>query len=72
MFIDTPLDVCETRDCKGLYKMAREGKITQFTGINDPFEEPLNPEFKVNNSNGQQLQNAVTTIIDKLTKDGYL
>ena len=38
--VDTPLEVCEARDCKGLYKLAREGKIKEFTGISDPFEKP--------------------------------
>ena len=42
VFVDTPLDTCETRDVKGLYKAARAGKITQFTGISDPFEQPTN------------------------------
>ena len=39
-FVDTPLEVCESRDVKGLYKAARDGKIKQFTGISDPFEVP--------------------------------
>ena len=45
IFVDTPLEECETRDCKGLYKAAREGKIKQFTGISDPFEEPLHSDL---------------------------
>lgn len=40
VFVDTPLNVCEQRDAKGLYKLAREGKIQEFTGISDPFESP--------------------------------
>lgn len=47
VFIDTPLDVCEQRDIKGLYKKARAGKIKDFTGIDAPFEVPKNPRFKV-------------------------
>ena len=39
------MEVCEERDCKGLYKLARAGKITQFTGISDPFEEPQKCEY---------------------------
>lgn len=45
VFVDTPLDVCETRDPKGLYKQARAGKIANFTGISDPYEPPLEPEL---------------------------
>jgi sulfate adenylyltransferase len=40
IFVDTPLDICEARDVKGLYAAARAGKINQFTGISDPFERP--------------------------------
>lgn len=45
IYISTPIDACESRDTKGLYAMAREGKLTGFTGINDPYEEPVNPEI---------------------------
>lgn len=45
VFVDAPLEVCESRDPKGLYKLAREGKIPNFTGISDPYEPPLSPEI---------------------------
>nr|WP_229803858.1 adenylyl-sulfate kinase [Halomonas qijiaojingensis] len=45
--VDTPLDICEQRDPKGLYQKAREGKIKDFTGINSPYEVPRNAEVKV-------------------------
>ena len=45
VFVDTPIDVCEQRDPKGLYKKARAGEIKGFTGIDDPYEEPVNPEL---------------------------
>ncbi|MCP3868800.1 MAG: adenylyl-sulfate kinase [Gammaproteobacteria bacterium] len=45
VFVDTPLDVCETRDPKGLYKKARAGEIKGFTGIDDPYEAPSSPEL---------------------------
>jgi len=45
VFVDAPLDVCESRDPKGLYKQARAGKIKGFTGIDDPYEPPENPEL---------------------------
>ena len=45
MFVDTPLEVCEQRDPKGLYAKARAGELTGFTGIDDPYEPPLEPEL---------------------------
>jgi adenylylsulfate kinase len=45
VFVDAPLEVCESRDPKGLYKQARAGKIANFTGISDPYEAPDNPEI---------------------------
>ncbi len=50
VFIDTPLEVCEQRDPKGLYKKARAGEIPNFTGISAPFEAPQNPFLRVNNT----------------------
>ncbi len=47
VFVDTPLEVCEQRDPKGLYKKARSGDITNFTGIDSPYEIPKNPEVRV-------------------------
>ena len=45
VFVDAPLEVCESRDPKGLYKKARAGEIKGFTGIDDPYEAPLSPEL---------------------------
>ena len=45
--ISTPLEVCEERDVKGLYEKARKGEIDNFTGISDPYEEPENPELRI-------------------------
>ena len=45
VFVDAPLEVCEARDPKGLYKKARDGQIKDFTGINAPYESPLQPEL---------------------------
>jgi adenylylsulfate kinase len=45
IFVDTPIEVCEQRDPKGLYKKARAGEIKGFTGIDDPYEEPVDPEL---------------------------
>jgi bifunctional enzyme CysN/CysC len=48
IFVDTPLEVAEARDVKGLYKKARAGALKNFTGIDSPYEPPLNPEIRVN------------------------
>src|ERR1700744_1395435 len=45
IFVDAPVEVCEQRDAKGLYKKARAGQISNFTGINSPFEPPVSPEI---------------------------
>jgi len=47
IFVDTPLEVCEERDVKGLYKKAREGVIKDFTGISAPYEAPVNPDIVI-------------------------
>ncbi len=47
VFVNTPLGVCEQRDVKGLYSMARRGEIKNFTGINDPYEPPMNPSIEL-------------------------
>ncbi|HLT97912.1 MAG TPA: adenylyl-sulfate kinase, partial [Acidimicrobiia bacterium] len=47
VFVDAPLEVCEARDPKGLYARARAGEITNFTGIDDPYEAPEEPELSV-------------------------
>ena len=45
IFVDTPLSICEARDPKGLYQKARRGKIKQFSGIDSPYEQPIDPEL---------------------------
>jgi bifunctional enzyme CysN/CysC len=57
VFVDTPLEVCEQRDPKGLYKKARAGEIPNFTGINAPYERPEHPELTVN-GNGDAEEEA--------------
>ncbi len=47
IYVSTPLDVCEKRDVKGLYKKARAGQLTGFTGVDDPYEPPINPEIEI-------------------------
>jgi bifunctional enzyme CysN/CysC len=52
VFVDTPLEVCEARDPKGMYAKARAGEITGFTGVDDPYEEPLNPDLVLRPGHG--------------------
>lgn len=47
IYVQCPVEVCEERDVKGYYKMAREGKIKNYTGISAPYEEPVSPEFRL-------------------------
>jgi len=51
VFVDTPLEVCEERDVKGLYKKARAGEIANFTGISAPYEAPNNPDLHIKTAN---------------------
>jgi bifunctional enzyme CysN/CysC len=53
VFVDTPLEVCEERDVKGLYKKARAGEIKNFTGLDDPFQRPLDPEIAIHTHTGE-------------------
>ena len=72
VYISTPLDKCEERDSKGLYKLAREGKIKEFTGISDPYEVPESPDIIVNSDGSQSPEELVEYIMHRLVKMGYL
>lgn len=65
IFVDTPLDVAEARDVKGLYRKAREGKLKNFTGIDSPYEAPENPEIRVNTVD-MTPEEAARYIIDRI------
>jgi sulfate adenylyltransferase len=58
IFVDTPIDVCEDRDTKGLYASARRGEIKGFTGIDDPYEEPIEPEIRITTTDRTPVDNA--------------
>lgn len=58
VFVDTPVSVCEERDVKGLYLKAKKGEIKGFTGVDDPYESPINPEIKLNTVDKTAEQNA--------------
>lgn len=69
--VATPLEECEKRDRKGLYAKARKGEIKQFTGISDPYEEPENPEIKIDTSQLTPME-AAQEIMLYLLKEGYI
>ena len=71
VFIDTPLEVCESRDPKGLYQKARKGEILNFTGISSPYEAPKKPEIHILNDR-ITIENVTEQIIDYLKDRGYL
>ncbi len=71
IFVDTPIEVCEERDTKGLYAQARAGEIKGFTGIDDPYEPPLNPEITLTTVNTTPEQNALN-ILNLLIERGYV
>lgn len=66
IFVDCPLEVCEQRDVKGLYKKARAGEIKDFTGISSPYEAPENPEFIISTH-----QNPLDECVEMLYKKIY-
>ena len=71
IFIDSSLEVCEKRDPKGMYAKARNGEISNFTGISSPYESPENPEIHVIN-NTITLDNASNQIINYLIEKKYI
>ncbi|WP_053220260.1 adenylyl-sulfate kinase [Virgibacillus senegalensis] len=68
IFIDCPFDVCEDRDPKGLYQKARQGIIRDFTGIDSPYEPPINPELTINTEH-YTVKQAAETIIKYLENE---
>ena len=69
--MSTPLDVCEERDPKGLYKKARSGEIPQFTGISAPYEAPENAEVVIDTGE-LSAERSAQKIIDYLRREGFL
>ena len=66
VFIDTPIEICEQRDPKGLYRKARAGEIKNFTGIDSAYEAPIQPEIHVKTAE-QSIEQSVQQVIDYLT-----
>lgn len=71
IYCDSPIEVCETRDVKGLYKKARAGQIAEFTGISSPYEPPMSPEIAVNTGK-EVLDICVQQVIDNMIHRGIL
>jgi adenylylsulfate kinase len=71
VFVNTPIATCEQRDPKGLYKKARAGELKNFTGVDDPYEEPLHPELTLDAASTTPQQGAVI-LLEYLEKQGIL
>jgi adenylylsulfate kinase-like enzyme len=71
VFVDAPLDVVEARDPKGLYKKARAGEIKHFTGIDSPYEPPLNPDIRLDTT-GAGAEELAERLVQRLRDGGYL
>lgn len=69
--VNAPLDECERRDVKGLYKKARSGEIAMFTGVSDPYESPLNPEIELK-TDTETIEESAQKVIDYLENNGLL
>lgn len=71
VFVNAPLEECERRDVKGLYQRARAGEIKGFTGIDDPYEPPINPEVECR-TDLEELEESMAKVMDKLVELGYI
>ena len=71
VYVNCPLEVCETRDVKGLYKKARAGTIANFTGISAPYEEPNNPEITIETQD-RSINECVEELIESLEQRGVI
>jgi adenylylsulfate kinase len=65
VYVNAPLTICEQRDVKGLYKKVREGQIKNFTGIDDPYEPPLNPDIECR-TDEETLEESVNKVLSKV------
>lgn len=71
VFIDTPLEICESRDPKGLYKKARDGAIKNFTGISSPYEAPEEPQIHIQ-TDKHTISQCADIVVNHLIKYGYI
>jgi adenylylsulfate kinase len=70
-FVNTPLEVCEQRDPKGLYQRARAGELAEFTGISAPYEPPLSPDVVLDTTSAT-VDECAAALIGQLTEQGFL
>jgi adenylylsulfate kinase len=70
IYVKCPLQVCIDRDVKGMYKKALKGEIKGFTGIDDPYEEPLQPDLVIN-TDKETIEESVENVLNKLKDLGY-
>lgn len=68
VFVNAPLNVCELRDVKGMYRKARAGEIPDFTGVSDPYEPPLHPELECR-TDLETIDESVSKIMDRIQKE---
>jgi sulfate adenylyltransferase len=71
VFVDTPLEICEQRDAKGMYLKARRGEIKSFTGIDDPYEPPENPDVILKTLTTTPMENA-RIVLDLVMRQGFV
>jgi adenylyl-sulfate kinase len=71
VYVEAPLDVLAERDVKGLYKKAMAGEIKGFTGVDDPYEEPLNPEVVCHSDGSETPEQSAAKVLAKLEELGY-
>jgi 3'-phosphoadenosine 5'-phosphosulfate synthase len=70
-YINSPLEVCEARDVKGLYKKARAGIIPNFTGVSDPYEAPVEPALEIR-TDQLSIEQSIELVINKMLKEGVI
>jgi adenylylsulfate kinase len=71
VYVACPVEICAQRDVKGLYQKAMAGEIKHFTGVDDPYEEPLNPEI-ICHTDKESVDESVEKVVKKLQELGYL
>jgi len=71
IFVKCPVEVCIERDVKGMYKKALSGEIKNFTGVSDPYEEPLNPEL-ILETDKEDVENSAQKVLQMLESQGYI
>jgi adenylylsulfate kinase-like enzyme len=72
VYVEAPLEVLADRDVKGLYRKAMAGEIQNFTGVNDPYEAPLDPEVTCHSDGTETPEQSAAKVISKLEELGFL